>query len=737
MKCFNCSSPITESEKFCGRCGAAQGFSAELIARGIAGDQTALTELYNKTYDNVYYTVKALIRDEDAALDIMQDSYLKAFRNLSTLKEADGFRAWIKRIAHNTAIDHLRRKKPVMFSAMTIDDDGDEVEFEDTNTANLPEVVIDRRETARLMAEILDTLPEEQRLVISMYYYEGMSIKEIAGELGITENTVKSRMNYGRKKIEAQVLDLEKKGTKLYGLAPIPFLNLLLRCWTGYSAGSSPSLLSGILSKLPAGSSVLAQVANTASGQSVLSTHTTPAAAQNTFNSATPAQSANQTASTMAYNANQTASTMRYHANQTTSAIGQNVGKTAFAKHGLKGGIKGAFAAFKASLPAKIVAGVLAVSITAGVAVPNIINSSRKADTEVKDVFKDYIGNPSYICLDLSALPDEITLQGVGGEMHKRNSATTSDGYNPLDRHYVGGSGQSLGGNCFVEGAPSEYDLQEYEVTISFWGYPLENNGISYSTIPLVVTPDRLGGLIVADGTYTTQTDEYGNTTRICSVHWQDVSGAAPAKTPSAAEETEAPTQAPTTARWAQLYTDYLNQFREDTIDTSGFSFADLSELDGVEARHYDYTLVYLDNDDVPELLISPYVGSGPIGTIVCWVYNDRLCTQNTYYVSTSETYENVFYGYGCSAAGHYETHQYTISGDTLTDTKVGEYIPGTYQPNGDNQKDLYYWNAEPVDYDSYIANYGEIIGNCPAISYPYEQKDDIISEIQRMSSDY
>ena len=329
MKCFNCSAPIDDSARFCPRCGANQGFSDELIARGIAGDQSALTELYNKTYDNVYYTVKALIRDEDTALDIMQDSYLKAFRNLSTLKEADKFRAWIKRIAHNNAVDYLRRTKPVMFSAMPTDEDGAEIEFEDTDASNLPEVVIDRQETARLMAEILDTLPEEQRLVISMYYYEGMSVREIAQELGVTENTVKSRLNYARKKIEVQVRDLEKKGTKLYGLAPIPFLLLLLRSWASYSANPSTAFLSGVLADLFGGSSVLAQAANPATGQSVLSAHTTSAAAQNTYHSTLPAQGANQSASTMGYNANQSASTMGYNANQSASTMGYNANRSA------------------------------------------------------------------------------------------------------------------------------------------------------------------------------------------------------------------------------------------------------------------------------------------------------------------------------------------------------------------------------------------------------------------------
>ena len=236
MKCFNCSAEIAEGVQICPKCGANQGFTKELIFRAKNNDQAALTELYNKTYSSVYYTIKALIKDEDAALDILQDSYIKAFKSLDQLKEPEKFNAWIKQIAHNRSIDYLRKTKPLLFTEMESTDSDMPLEFEDTNTDNLPEEIIDKDETARLIREILNDLPDEQRAVISMFYYEQMSVKEISQELGVSENTVKSRLNYGRKKVETKVLELEKKGTKLYGLAPIPFFLLLLR-----SLASSPA----------------------------------------------------------------------------------------------------------------------------------------------------------------------------------------------------------------------------------------------------------------------------------------------------------------------------------------------------------------------------------------------------------------------------------------------------------------------------------------------------------------
>lgn len=240
MKCFCCGEWLPEDSKFCTRCGQAQGVSRELVERAKNGDQEAVSQLYNTTYNQVYAAVKTMIKEEDAALDIVQDSYVKAFQSLSQLQEPEKFRAWVKRIARNRAIDSLRKASPVLFSSMS-EEEGGMVEFEDDRVENLPEVVVDRQETARLIGEILDSLSEEQRVAVSLFYYEQMSVREIAQLLGVSENTVKSRLSYGRKKIEAQVRDLEKRGTKLYSLAPLPFLLLLFRNLDAQAAQMAPN----------------------------------------------------------------------------------------------------------------------------------------------------------------------------------------------------------------------------------------------------------------------------------------------------------------------------------------------------------------------------------------------------------------------------------------------------------------------------------------------------------------
>lgn len=229
MKCYKCRKDVSDEAFICPQCQTQLLPTEELINQAISNEQTAIEKLYNMAYSSVYYTVHAMIKDPDLVLDIVQDSFIKGFKNLSQLKEPVKYRAWMKRIAHNHAIDYLRKVKPTVFSSMLSTDSEEMLDFKDERTENLPDAVADQKETARLMNEILQTLSEDQRLVVGMYYYEQMSIKEIAKELNCSENTIKSRLSYGRKKIELQVKELEKRGTKLYGLAPIPFLLWLFK----------------------------------------------------------------------------------------------------------------------------------------------------------------------------------------------------------------------------------------------------------------------------------------------------------------------------------------------------------------------------------------------------------------------------------------------------------------------------------------------------------------------------
>lgn len=101
MKCYRCGAEIGAGVKFCVMCGSPQGFIQELITAAAQGNQSAITELYNRTYNNVYQSVRMLVKDEDMALDIVQDTYIRGFQYLGQLEDPNSFRPWIKRIGIN------------------------------------------------------------------------------------------------------------------------------------------------------------------------------------------------------------------------------------------------------------------------------------------------------------------------------------------------------------------------------------------------------------------------------------------------------------------------------------------------------------------------------------------------------------------------------------------------------------------------------------------------------------
>lgn len=207
----------------------------ELVQRAVEGDKEAFTNLYMLTYSEVYHIVKVFIHNEDTAQDIVQETYYKSLRKIKQLKEPDKFPVWIKKIAVNTAKAHLRKVDWVLFSEADGEGGKSIAELQDERLEHIPEIVVDQAETKELIDQILGELDEKQRMVVGMFYYEQMSVNEIAEALNCSVNTVKSRLNYARKKIGKEIAELEKKGVILRTAAPVPILMYLFQKLRGSS----------------------------------------------------------------------------------------------------------------------------------------------------------------------------------------------------------------------------------------------------------------------------------------------------------------------------------------------------------------------------------------------------------------------------------------------------------------------------------------------------------------------
>ncbi len=201
----------------------------EAVELARKGEERGFGFLYQNTYKSKLYLALQYMKNEEDARDILQDAYMKAFTKLDSLQDPERFPAWLGQIVANTAKNALVRKNPILFSEVPSDTEEEpfELHIEDEDVSRQPELSYTTEETRQLVRELMDSLSEEQRICILMFHIEDASIREIAEALNCSENTVKSRLNYGRKNIKKKAEELQKKGYKLYGLAPLAFLLLL------------------------------------------------------------------------------------------------------------------------------------------------------------------------------------------------------------------------------------------------------------------------------------------------------------------------------------------------------------------------------------------------------------------------------------------------------------------------------------------------------------------------------
>lgn len=166
-------------------------FDPEIIEQCKKNDRKAQMQLYNSFYRRIYNTCFRILRNSAEAEDAMQESFLKAFTNLSSYKEPTPFEAWIVRIAINTSIDKLRKKE------WNITDLNENIKYDiiDTDDKDEWEQVVLKVEQVK---EAIEKLSDKNRLIINLYLIEGYDHEEIAEILNIPPGTV--RIQYMRAK---------------------------------------------------------------------------------------------------------------------------------------------------------------------------------------------------------------------------------------------------------------------------------------------------------------------------------------------------------------------------------------------------------------------------------------------------------------------------------------------------------------------------------------------------------
>ncbi len=167
-----------------------------LVSLYIGGNSLAFDILLNRHKDRLYYYIYFIVRSKEVAEDIFQETFVKAIIKLQEGRyQPDGkFGAWITRIAHNLVIDQFRQERNENLVS------NDETEVDLLNNASLSEGTIENKivneQVLRDVRALVNELPDCQREVVYMRYYQQLSFKEISDITGVSINTALGRMRY-------------------------------------------------------------------------------------------------------------------------------------------------------------------------------------------------------------------------------------------------------------------------------------------------------------------------------------------------------------------------------------------------------------------------------------------------------------------------------------------------------------------------------------------------------------
>lgn len=195
----------------------------KLVLQAAQGNKAAFGALYEETGRTVYFSCLKLLGDPQLAEDITQETYLTALQKLGTLAQPENFPAWVNRIGINLCKMHFRNNSAP-------EDNSEEIIEEIPDEGLIPEEYVSNDAKRKIIMDIIDTvLTEEQRRSVILYYFDMLTVPEIAEVMNCTTGTVTSRLSAARKKIKEAVLIYEENNNdRLHAVVPVFILSKLL-----------------------------------------------------------------------------------------------------------------------------------------------------------------------------------------------------------------------------------------------------------------------------------------------------------------------------------------------------------------------------------------------------------------------------------------------------------------------------------------------------------------------------
>ena len=182
-----------------------QHADGRLVARVQEGDLEALGELYERYKTPMYRTALAITRDEKAAEDILQEAFLRVYAYAHSIDKTVPLGPWLYRVTVNLAYSWTRQVKRWLHAFQ------DKVERWTSSAQWHPETTTEEQEWRQILRQAIDALSPGHRVVITLHYLEGLSLREIAYVTGVPEGTVKSRLHYARESLRKAILEREHR----------------------------------------------------------------------------------------------------------------------------------------------------------------------------------------------------------------------------------------------------------------------------------------------------------------------------------------------------------------------------------------------------------------------------------------------------------------------------------------------------------------------------------------------
>lgn len=168
----------------------------ELVERFVKGDDDSMEILIRRHKSKVFTYLMLSVRNRDVANDLFQDTFMKVIQSLRSGRYSDEgkFLPWVVRIAHNLTIDYFRKEK----NQNTWSNDDNELDIFNSprfSDVNVEDKIVDDQICTDIR-NLIDLLPDDQKQVVLLRHYGGMSFKEIADQTGVSINTALGRMRY-------------------------------------------------------------------------------------------------------------------------------------------------------------------------------------------------------------------------------------------------------------------------------------------------------------------------------------------------------------------------------------------------------------------------------------------------------------------------------------------------------------------------------------------------------------